>query len=134
MRLAKTVAIQTEVSFISLYKNQPHFGDVDVELRKLGFVPHMMAALNKRMISPMQGGTPFEAFNQLLEADLVYVRDFTKADAMDDEQLKHLAIVAHHAYRSFDLAMNCIHHLTVRGAVQADARQKYIDLLQGGKA
>src|SRR5258708_14755922 len=53
MRLAKAVAIQTEVSFVPLYKNQPVFGDIDLELRSLCFIPHMFAAINKKMIPPI---------------------------------------------------------------------------------
>jgi len=36
----QAAAIQTEVSFLCLYKEQPTFDDIDVELRKQGFVPH----------------------------------------------------------------------------------------------
>jgi hypothetical protein len=32
-KLAEAVAIQTEVSVVTLYKNQPSLGDVDLELR-----------------------------------------------------------------------------------------------------
>ena len=44
----------------------------------------------------MLGKGPFMAINQLFEADIVYVRNFMKSDEMDDEQSKHLALVAHH--------------------------------------
>ena len=115
-RLAKAVAVQTEVSFVPLYKNQPVFGDVDLELRSLGFVPHMFAAINRKMIAPMLGPDAAAALNQVVEADVVYVRDFIEADAMASEQLKHLAMIAHHCYGSFDLAVNCIHHLAARRA------------------
>ena len=52
-RLGTAVAIQTEVSFMPLYKEQPVFGDIDLALRELGFVPHMFANINKRMILPL---------------------------------------------------------------------------------
>ena len=39
-RLADVVAIQTEVSFVPLYENQPTFADLDAELRDQGFIPH----------------------------------------------------------------------------------------------
>jgi FkbM family methyltransferase len=129
-KLFRAVAIQTEVSFIPLYENQPVFGDIDLELRSLGFVPHMFAAINKKMIAPMLGQTPAAALNQLVEADVVYVRDFVKAEAMDNEQLKHLALIAHHCYGSVDLAMNCVHHLSMRGAVPPDAKNRYVAQLQ----
>jgi FkbM family methyltransferase len=129
-RLAKAVAIHTEVSFVPLYEKQPVFGEIDLELRSLGFIPHMFATINKRMIAPMQGPDPAAALNQIIEADVVYVRNFVAAEAMDDEQLKHLALLAHHCYASFDLAMNCIHHLTTRRAVPPDAKNRYVALLQ----
>ena len=130
-RLSKAVAIQTEVSFLPLYKNQPMYGEIDLELRRLGFVPHCFVNFSKRMIAPMYV-SDFSALNQLLEADAVYVRDFTKPEAMDKEQLKHLAIVAHHCYASYDLALNCIHHLQERGAVAADSVERYLNFVRTG--
>ncbi len=130
-RLLRTaIAIQTEVSFLPLYENQPVLGTVDLALRELGFVPHAFAGVRRAMISPMTGAKPDAALNQLLEADLVYVRDFTQADAMTSEQLKHLALVAHHCYRSYDLAMNCIYRLQERRAVSADAVTQYLNLMR----
>lgn len=129
-RLKGAVAVQTEISFIPLYKNQPVFGDVDRELRGLGFVPHMFAAINKKMIAPMVPPHPGAALNQLVEADIVYVRDFMRPDEMSIEQLKHLALVAHGCYGSFDLAANCIHHLIRRRAIQADVMSRYLELVR----
>jgi FkbM family methyltransferase len=127
MRLRQAVAIQTEVSFLPLYKDQPSFGEIDLELRKQGFVPHAFAAIKKWMISPLRSeNNPFAAINQLLEADVVYVRDFTHPDDMSTEQLKHLALIAHHLYGSFDLAMNCIQHLVKREAVSSNAMHEYM--------
>lgn len=125
--LAHAVAIQAEVSFFPLYEAQPTFSDIDQALRKLGFIPHAFAGINRRLIAPLvDERNPYAALNQLLEADVVYVRNFTQPDAMSDEQLKHLAIVAHHCYRSFDLAMNCIAQLCQRQAIAADSMQRYL--------
>ncbi len=133
-RLAKAVAVQTEVSFVPLYKNQPVFGDVDLELRGQGFIPHMFTAINKKMIAPMMGPDPAAALNQMVEADVVYVRDFVQADTMETEQLKHLAMIAHHCYGSYDLALNCIHHLANRRAVPQDAKNSYLRLVANNHA
>jgi FkbM family methyltransferase len=132
-RLAQAVAVQAEVSFMPLYHNQPLFGDIDLALRALGLVPHMFVNINKRMILPLHDQSkPFAAMNQLLEADIVYVRDFSQPSSMSHEQLKHLAIIAHHCYGSYDLATNCIHHLAERGAVAGDPVAKYLAGLKGG--
>jgi FkbM family methyltransferase len=133
-RLKDVVVIQTEVSFIALYTNQPAFGAIDSELRRSGFVPHSLPAVNKRMIAPLVGSTLFVGINQIVEADIVYVRDFTHPDRMSPEQLKHLALIAHHCCASFDLAANCLYHLARRGAVHADAMKRYLALVQSGGA
>src|ERR1700733_3173963 len=39
-KLKDAVAVQTEVSFVPLYKNQPPFGEIDLLLRDMGFLPH----------------------------------------------------------------------------------------------
>jgi FkbM family methyltransferase len=129
-RLKDAVAIQTEVSFVPLYKEQPAFGEIDMELRQSGFLPHFFVALKKRLIAPLIGQNPYQGINQLLEGDIVYVRDFSRPDHIAPEQLKHLALVAHHCYGSFDLAANCLHHLGRTGVVAPDAVQSYVTSLK----
>ncbi len=129
-KLAQAVAIQTEVSFMTLYKGQPTLGDIDVELRNQGFVPHCLAAIKKWPIAPcVVNNDPYQALNQLLEADIVYVRDFSRPDTMSDEQLKHLAMIAHHCYQSMDLTLRCVMLLEQRGALEAGSQQLYLTSL-----
>ena len=123
--------IQTEVSFINLYKDQPSFGAIDAKLRELGFVPHMFASLNQRMFLPMIGPNPYQGLNQVMEADIVYVRDFTRPELMSNEQLKQLALLAHYIYNSYDIDLNCIHHLVERGALSITAND-YLEIVQRG--
>ena len=130
-KLKNAVVIQTELQFVDLYEGQPSFGQVDQELRTQGFIPHTFAALKKWPISPLQfGGNPTQALNQLLEADLVYVRDFVHADRMSGDQLKQLCLIAHSCYKSFDLAGRCAVLLEQRGAIPAGSFQQYIDILR----
>jgi hypothetical protein len=111
------------------------FGEIDNELRGLGFVPHAFVAINRRMIGPLfDVSNPYAGLNQLLEADIVYVRNFTKPDAMSDEQLGQLAMVAHHCYGSFDLALNCIHHLQKRRAIPPTSVDAYLRLISQRRA
>ena len=128
--IIQEVEVETLVSFMTLYENQPSMGDVDVELRAQGFVPHCFAALKKWPIAPfMFEQNPRQPLNQLLEADLVYVRDFTRSDLMESEQLKHLAIIAHYCYQSFDLALRCMMVLQQRGVLSVADIQLYIQHL-----
>jgi hypothetical protein len=125
--LQHAVAIQTETSFIALYEGQPTFGMLDQALRQMGFVPHCFAALKKCPIAPLdvQGA----GVHQLLEADVVYVKDFIEPITMNDEQLKQLCLLMHHCYRSVDLSARCIDILQQRGALPKDALQRYVDHL-----
>jgi FkbM family methyltransferase len=130
-KLAAAVVIQTEVSFVPLYERQPTIGDIDNELRGQGFIPHAFYDLKRWIIEPMRiNNEPRRPLNQLLEADLVYVRDFRQPIRLDDEQLKHLALIAHYCYRSYDLALYCIRALEDRGGVAQNAMASYIGSLQ----
>jgi FkbM family methyltransferase len=132
-KLKNAVAIQTELQFVNLYEGQPSFGQVDQELRAQGFIPHAFAALKKWPISPLQfAADPTTPLNQLLEADLVYVRDFIHSDGMSSDQLKHLCLIAHSCYNSFDLAGRCVALLEQRKAIASGALQQYIEILQRG--
>ena len=126
-KLAETIAIQTEMSFVPLYQHQPVFGEMDMLLRELGFLPHCFAELKVWPLAPtIVGGQPNRGLRQLLEADMVYVRDFTRASNMSAEQWKHLALVAHHCYRSADLAARALNMLAELKAVPADASEHYL--------
>ncbi|MGR4880181.1 FkbM family methyltransferase [Streptomyces sp. LARHCF249] len=129
-KLAEAVAVHTEVSFVPLYENQPVFGDVDQELRGQGFLPHAFAAVKRWPIAPVVFGGDFrQARHQLLEADVVYVRDFGHPESMTDEQLKQLALVGHHVYGSTDLAYHCLRQLSLRKVVGPDAPNRFLGML-----
>ena len=128
-KLRNAVAIHTEVSFMTVYENQPLFADVDRELRAQGFVPHCFAGVRQVGISPILfEGDPPTPRNQIFEADIVYVRDFSKPELLTTEQLQHLALIAHYCYGSFDLAAFCVHALAARSD-GGDLDKRYFDLL-----
>ena len=121
------MAIQTEVSFITWYLDQPSFGEIDVWLRGQGFIPRCFAGVHRRPIGDFGvGDDALPWVNQVVEADIVYVRDFTDPDIMTDEQLKHLGLIAHHCYRSIDLAFRCAQILEERHVVAAGSSQRYL--------
>jgi len=129
-KLANTVVVQTEVSFIPLYEGQPTFSAIDNELRELGFIPHCFLAIKNWMIAPLViNSDPRIPLNQLIEADIVYVKDFTKPEAISDEQLKHLALISHICYKSFDLSMRCIAILEGRGVVPSGSVGQYSSII-----
>jgi FkbM family methyltransferase len=130
-KLKSAVAIQVEVSFIPLYENQPLFWQIDQELRAQGFIPHRLFQPKQLMIAPfLLNGNPKIGLHQVVEADIVYVRDFLRLDAMTAEQWKHLAIIAHHCYSSPDLALYALRSLAALGAIGQDVPQEYIGTLR----
>lgn len=129
-RLSQAVFIHTEVSFVTLYKDQPTLGDVDLEMRRQGFIPHCLAAVKKWPIAPcVMNNDPYQALNQLLEADVVYVRDFSRPELISDEQLKQMALIAFHCYQSFDLAWRSVMLLEQRQVLKAGAQGRYVQIL-----
>jgi hypothetical protein len=132
--LQNAVVVQSEVSFVPLYRDQPPLGAIDTFLRTMGFIPHCFSELKIWPLAPMVvGGDPTRGIHQLLEADLVYVRDFTKPDGMDGEQWKHVALIAHHCYHSIDLAMHAVRMAAGLSAIAPDAPACYLKLLTDSK-
>jgi len=134
-RLKDAVVVQSEVSFVPLYKHQPPFGEIDLALRDQGFLPHSVTGTKIWPIAPMViGDQPNRGIRQLLETDMVYVRDFSRPENMSAEQWKHLALVAHHCYGSYDLALKALLTLIELGAVPPDSNKRYLAGLPGKKA
>lgn len=126
-KLAQAVFIQTEVSFVTLYQDQPAWGEVDLELRAQGFMPHCFAHIKRWPIAPaVIDADPTKPLNQLLEADVVYIRDVRDMDTLSDAQLRHMALIAHVCYGSRDLSLRCLMALQTRKAVAEDAVTLYL--------
>jgi FkbM family methyltransferase len=132
LALRVAVAVHTKLPFVTLYRGQPTLGELDAELRAAGLVPHTLRQVKRWPLSPVVfAGDPRRPGNQVLEAEVVYVRDLAQPAAITDEQLKQLALVAHHCYESFDLAAQCLRELIGRGSVGAGALEAYFAVLSG---
>jgi FkbM family methyltransferase len=130
-RLREAVAVHTEISFVPLYLGQPTFGEVDAELRSQGFVPHSMPNVTQWAIAPtVFDDNLYTPGNQLLKADIVYVRDLAHPERMTSDQLSHLAMIAFHIYGSIDLAVFCIIELQQRGRAPEDAVEQLMQLFE----
>jgi FkbM family methyltransferase len=127
--LAGCPAVQLEVSFVPLYEGQPSFGEIDCWMRGRGFIPHHFADLKRWSLAPiLRNNDPRQPFNQLLEADAVYIRDIFTADPGED-QMRRLALIAHAAYRSYDLTGHIVDRLERQGALESGALKAYLALL-----
>ncbi len=130
--LKNAVAVQAEVSFVPLYVGQPSFGEIDVFLRELGFVPHSFSGVKRWALAPtVFNDNPRSPGNQLLEADVVYVKDIARLNKVDPEKLKHLALLSHYVFRSPDLVNLVIRELVQLGLVKEGAMQDYLASVSG---
>jgi FkbM family methyltransferase len=130
-KLAHAVAIQTEVSLIPIYRDQPPLGVIDSELREMGFLPYGFVEMKLWPLSSAAAGryVPNESWQPMIEGDLVYIRDFTRAENLTGEQWKQLALIAHHCYEATDLVLRALDMAMALGAVGSEARAQYVKLL-----
>lgn len=128
-KLADCLVIQSEVEFLEMYENQPLFTDVDLFLRDRGFRLHRFVEPTSRTIKPLVvNNDPYAGLSQLMWADAVFVRDFTRLDLLSPEKLLKLAVILHDVFSSYDLALRA---LLVRDAMLgASDGQIYLQKLQ----
>lgn len=121
--LQDVLVIQTEVEFLPMYVDQPLFSDIDQFLRARGFVLHRFYPAISRVIAPMLlDNDIYAGLSQLVWADAIFVRDFTRTEALSDAQLLTSAAILHDCYGSFDLVLHLLTELDRRaGSVLAGA-------------
>lgn len=122
-----TLAIQTEVEFAPIYKNQPVFADVDSHLRQQGFFLQELKELvwiskksfpglgyNKTSLPPeLKAGVPQHFSGQLLWGDAFYFQDLIgQSSPVSPEKLLKQACIADILYFP-DYALELLEYLTV---------------------
>ena len=129
--MSKTLLIQTEVSFINLYENEPTFGEVDIELRKHGLVPHcFIGDVSRNIIGPMVlNNNLFKSLNQIVQADIVYVKDFRNLYELKIDEIKKICLIAHTCYESWDLSYKCIKVLIDKEYLSFKAVKEYHNII-----
>ena len=127
-KIKDSLAIQIEVSFICLYENQPSFGEIDLWMRSNGFVPHCFLDVKKWSIAPIIFNNNFRTpGNQLLESDIVYIKDPLQLNHLSDDQIKKFILISHYCFMSIDLTAFLIIELEKRKTLSKDSFKKYID-------
>ena len=129
-KLKDCLAIQLEISFISLYENQPTFGDIDRWMRRNGFAPHRFIDLKRWSISPTIFNNNFRiAGNQLLEGDIIYIKDPLNLSKISNKQLKILATLSHYCFKSTDLCVFYLIELISRKIIDKSSVSEYFKLI-----
>jgi FkbM family methyltransferase len=129
--LDRAVAVIAEVGFIPIYKGQPLLDAQMALLRDRGM------DLHKFMFAKpvaLRGGLAAKLdqrkhANQLLDGDAVFLRSLRSPLDLDDEQIKHMAILADAVFESYDVAVRCLDLLIDRGVVVRRAAKGYVGQL-----
>lgn len=104
-RLKDVLVVHTEVSFLSMYVDQPLFADVDIFLRSQGMMFHKFDPLVSRTVVPViVNNNIYEGIGQLFWGDAIYIRDISRLELFTDSQLLKMAMILHECYRSIDVA------------------------------
>jgi FkbM family methyltransferase len=130
-KIALAVAVIVEVRHLQLYVGEPMASGVDTELRQHGFELHKFLHNTSLAINSSQKGRlkPRFARDQVIDGDAVYVRRLTSLEALKDEELCHLSILASGVFYSQTLVLACLDELARRGVVESNLPSDYVDLL-----
>jgi FkbM family methyltransferase len=126
-KLESCLAIQLEVSFVCLYEDQPSFGELDLWMRGNGYLPHTFLNIKRWSISPtIFDNNLRQPGNQLLESDIIYIKDPFKLDLLSDTQLKKFILISHYLFKSVDLSVYLILELERRNVLNKNSFKNYI--------
>ena len=132
-RLKSTLVIQTEVEFMPMYEGQPLFSDVDIFLRKQGFMLHRFYPTVSRVMAPLVvDNNIYAELSQLFWADAIFIKDITRLSLLADQQLLKMAAILHDCYGSIDVALHLLteHDKRTGGGLG----QAYLSALMAGFA
>ena len=132
-KLRACSVVQVEVPFVTLYKDQPAFGDIDAELRAQGFMVHGFATIKRLPLHPYDAAGPLSGINQLIDLDMIYVRDMRVMEDLPAHVLQTTAAIADMCFGSFDLALRCLTEAARRGLVEPGAPERYARAAAGRK-
>lgn len=108
-RLRDAVVVQAEVEFLPLYRGQPLFSDVERYLRSQGFIFHRFFPIVSRTLRPMLVNQDIYAgLSQLVWADGLFLRDFTRPEELTARQILAMAAILHDCYQSYDVVLHLL--------------------------
>ena len=102
-------------------------GEIDLWMRSQGFVPHCFLDVKRWSVYPtIFNNNVRTPGNQLLESDIVYIKDPLKLNLLNEDQLKKIAIISHYCFQSVDLSGFIFLELEKRNIVPKDSYKQYI--------
>lgn len=108
--ISRALVVHCEVEFVPLYEGEPLFGEVDAEMRRLGFLLHEFSTLARGTFAPLMLSPGSAPQGQILWTDAIYVRSFLNLKALEPDELLKLAIMVERLYGSRDLSLLALQH------------------------
>ena len=130
-RLSEAVAIVTEVRFHRMYEGEPLFGDIDRQMRDMGFKLYKFL-FTKSVMMPHEAEDQIHRprmTSQLLDGDAVYLREGVLGEVLSDDQLMWLAMAADAMLAAPDLCLHCLTALKTRGLAARETIDAYVRAL-----
>ena len=105
--LQNVLKIICEVEFVSIYKNQPLFGDVCNFLNNYDLMFNKFLNLSGRTLKPLISKENPNLASQHMWSDAVFIRHIEKIQDLNNEKLLKLSLLST-IYNSIDLAYFCL--------------------------
>lgn len=123
--LSKAVAVITEQRYFRLYDGEPMAAGVDKVLVDQGFVVHKFLSSNQFQLNSSRRKMLSAAAtkDQLIDGDVVFIRDPAQIAGWSDPQVLHMCILAATVFSSHSLVLYCLDEAVRRGL----ARRKVLD-------
>ncbi|KAF0114572.1 MAG: FkbM family methyltransferase [Rhodobacteraceae bacterium] len=123
-KLSRVLCVQTEVAFVPIYRDQPLFADQDAALRALGLRFFGFASAHRFPFT----GTPNDLYfaakrhdiGQWIDADAIYLTDFTRWEALPEEELARLFFILAMCYPATSATLRLAQGLVAKGALSQD--------------
>ena len=96
-------------------------------MREEGFVLHKFIDVGGRPFRPFNPPNPFYPISQLLFADAIFIRDFTRLETYSDDGLLKAATVLDLVYGSYDIAALLLNEYDRR--MQTNLYRRYCEAL-----
>ena len=105
--LSNVLKVVCEVEFVSVYENQPLFGDVCNFMNQNDLMFNKFLKLSGRALKPIILNNNANLASQHIWSDAVFIRDIEKIQNLTDIQLIKLSLLAC-VYSSLDLTFYCL--------------------------
>ncbi|WP_137110254.1 FkbM family methyltransferase [Rhodobacter sp. SY28-1] len=123
-KLRNCLCVQTETAFVPIYEGQPLFADQDRFLQSMGLQFFAFASVHRFAYE----GTPRRYQRRLsrtdllqwVDADAIYLRDFTSWENLETSELRRLFLILLLSFRAASACLRLGQILVGRGGISTD--------------